>query len=232
MTVIAFVSPKGGAGKTTSCLILASELADRGLAVKIIDADPNHPIGNWKRAGGQTENLSISSCDSEDKLLDDIDKSDQIYDFVVVDLEGTANLSVAYAISRADLVIIPCQRSNLDALEAAKAIKLVKQQSKVTGKNIPVALLLTRTSQAIRTKSLKIMLNNLMKNSIDLFMVEMHEREAFKSIFDRSKTLRQLNPSEAPSIEKARLNAAGFAAEVIKKIKTIKQINVKEGEVA
>ena len=44
--------------------------------------------------------------------------------FVVVDLEGTASMMVAYAISRADLVIIPTQGSQLDAAQAAKAIKL------------------------------------------------------------------------------------------------------------
>ncbi|RYF34242.1 MAG: ParA family protein, partial [Cytophagaceae bacterium] len=43
MPTIVFVSPKGGAGKTTAALILASELA-RGAAVTVIDADPNHPI--------------------------------------------------------------------------------------------------------------------------------------------------------------------------------------------
>jgi hypothetical protein len=39
-------------------------------------------------------------------------------------LEGTASMTVAYAISRADLVLIPTQGSQLDAAEAAKAVKL------------------------------------------------------------------------------------------------------------
>ena len=40
MAIIAFASPKGGVGKTTSALLLASELAYRGSRVTIIDADP------------------------------------------------------------------------------------------------------------------------------------------------------------------------------------------------
>ena len=40
MPVIVFATPKGGAGKTTSALLLASELAARGATVAIIDADP------------------------------------------------------------------------------------------------------------------------------------------------------------------------------------------------
>ncbi len=44
MPTIVFVSPKGGVGKTTAALLLASELA-RAAPVTVVDADPNHPIG-------------------------------------------------------------------------------------------------------------------------------------------------------------------------------------------
>lgn len=219
MPVIVFASPKGGAGKTTSSFLLASEMASRGLNTAIIDADPNHPILSWQSRGGAADNLTIINNDNEEAILDDIDDAKAKYDFVVVDLEGTANLSVAYAISRADLVIIPSQRSTLDAGEAAKAIALVGRQSRVAGRTIPCALLLTRTSAAIRTKGLKKMRQNIEEKSIDVFATEMIEREAFKAIFDSSKTLHQMTTGQVSGLEKARYNTASFAAEVITKIK-------------
>ena len=46
--VIAFVSPKGGVGKTTAALTLASELIHQtGERISIIDADPNYPFKRW-----------------------------------------------------------------------------------------------------------------------------------------------------------------------------------------
>jgi hypothetical protein len=57
-----------------------------------------------------------------------------------------------YAMSRADLVIIPAQGSHLDATEAVKAIKLVKGQEKAFQRKIPFAILFTRTSAAIRPR--------------------------------------------------------------------------------
>ncbi|WP_410725312.1 ParA family protein, partial [Burkholderia sp. SIMBA_019] len=51
MPVIAFVSPKGGAGKTTSCLALATTVAEKGASVTVIDADPNHPVQTWAKDG-------------------------------------------------------------------------------------------------------------------------------------------------------------------------------------
>ena len=44
MPTIVFASPKGGAGKSTSAVVLASELALRGAQVVVIDADPNRPV--------------------------------------------------------------------------------------------------------------------------------------------------------------------------------------------
>jgi cellulose biosynthesis protein BcsQ len=42
--VVAFANPKGGAGKSTSALILAQTLTRAGASVTVIDADPNRPI--------------------------------------------------------------------------------------------------------------------------------------------------------------------------------------------
>ena len=50
MPTIAFVSPKGGVGKTTSAFLFATAIAEL-YNVTVIDADPNHPIQTW--AGGR-----------------------------------------------------------------------------------------------------------------------------------------------------------------------------------
>ena len=221
MPTIVFANPKGGAGKTTSAFILSTELASRGLSVTVIDADPNHPIYEWSQEGGRADNLSVISNNDEELILEDIEKASANSDFVIVDLEGTANLSVAYAISKADLVIVPSQRSTLDNKQAAKAIALVKRQSNVANRDIPVAVLLTRTNAAIRTKGLKRMVESLEINNIITFDTEFHEREAYKAVFDHKCTLADLNSSQVSGLEKAMDNASNFAAEAIKKLQTI-----------
>ena len=66
MPTIVFVSPKGGAGKTTAALILALEIA-RGAPVTVIDADPNRPIKNWV-GGADVSNLAVVT-DADEALL-------------------------------------------------------------------------------------------------------------------------------------------------------------------
>jgi len=130
MPTIVFGSPKGGAGKSTSAVILATELAGQGASVTIIDADPNKPVSRWASRPVKPANLSVVADVTEDTILDQVDQASRQAAFVIVDLEGTASLIVGYAISRADLVVIPTQGSLLDATEAVKAIRLVRNMDK------------------------------------------------------------------------------------------------------
>ena len=43
MPTIVFASPKGGAGKSTSAVVLATELAGQGATVAIVDAGAGRP---------------------------------------------------------------------------------------------------------------------------------------------------------------------------------------------
>ena len=115
MPTIVFASPKGGAGKSTSAVVLACELARKGAAVTIIDADPNRPVSAWARRPGKPEALTVVADVTEETVIDEIEGAAARVPFVIVDLEGTASMTVAYAISRADMVVIPSQGSQLDA---------------------------------------------------------------------------------------------------------------------
>ena len=109
MPTIVFASSKGGAGKSTSAVVLATELAGQGATVVIVDADPNKPVSRWSNRPGKPASLTVVADVTEDAILDRIDQASRQAAFVIVDLEGTASLMVGYAISRADLVVIPTQ---------------------------------------------------------------------------------------------------------------------------
>jgi chromosome partitioning protein len=155
MPTIVFASPKGGVGKSTAAVLLATELASHGGSVTMIDADPNRPLSQWASRPGKPQKLAVIATTTEESIIDTIEKAAMMTQFVIVDLEGTASMMAGYAMSRADLVIIPAQGSHLDATEAVKAIKLVKGQEKAFKKKIPFAILFTRTSAAIRPRTLQ-----------------------------------------------------------------------------
>jgi cellulose biosynthesis protein BcsQ len=119
MPTISFIQPKGGVGKSTAALLLATELA-KATTVAVIDADPNAPIVNWQRRGG-TANLSVVAADPERSLFELIEALETQAAFVIVDTEGVADLRAAHAMAGSDLVLIPSQGSALDQDSAAKA---------------------------------------------------------------------------------------------------------------
>ncbi len=59
MPVIAVSNPKGGAGKSTTTLLLATYLAQQGASVSVLDADPNQPIMDWKKNGASKTTLNV-----------------------------------------------------------------------------------------------------------------------------------------------------------------------------
>jgi chromosome partitioning protein len=223
MPTIVFASPKGGAGKSTSAVLLATELALKGAAVTIIDADPNKPVSQWARRAGCPENLTVVADISEKSIIDDIEAAAQKTAFVVVDLEGTASMMVAYAISRADLVIIPTQGSQLDASEAAKAIKLIRQQEKAFIKKIPFAILFTRTSSAIKPRTLRHIQDEFVKHGVRAFETQIHEREAYRALFSFGGTLEALKPEYVSNLDMAIVNARAFAGETIAMLRDVAQ---------
>jgi chromosome partitioning protein len=215
MPTIVFASPKGGTGKSTSAVVLATELAVRGAEVTILDADPNRPVSQWARRSGCPQSLKVLADISEGTVIDTIEEAARRSAFVIVDLEGTASMTVAYAISRADLVVIPTQGSQLDAAEAAKAVKLIRQQEKAFARQIPYAVLFTRTSTAIRPRTLQHIREEFSTHEVPAFETQMHEREAFRAIFSFGGTLESLDPAQVSNLPAAAANARAFAGEVV-----------------
>ena len=104
--IIAFCSPKGGVGKTTASVITASELAQRGASVTIVDCDPNRGALDWSRLPGVPAGLDVVwDGVTEETITEVLEEVSARSTFVVCDLEGNASLMVAYATGMADLEV-------------------------------------------------------------------------------------------------------------------------------
>ena len=233
MPNIVFASPKGGAGKSTSAVLLATQLADLGVPVTLIDADPNKPLSRWAKLPGKPGNLAVVADVTEESIIDAIESAGRKTPFVIIDLEGTASMMVAYAISRADLVVIPVQGSHLDAAEAAKAIKLVRAQEIAFKRTIRYSVLFTRTSAAIRTRTFQSIEGEFAQNGIPILETQLNERDAYRALFAFGGTLSGLDPTQVSNIPAAILNAHNLTREIVDILKPKSPVaKAKETEVA
>jgi chromosome partitioning protein len=189
----------------------------------VIDADPNRPIKAWASAQKVDSNLTVISEVDEDSILDKIEEAASSTPFVIVDLEGTAAKIVLLAASQADLVLIPTQGSQLDAEQAGRALRVVKQQEKMTGRPVPYGVLLTRTNPTIRTRTLSHIQKSLIEAGVPVLQTELNEREAFRAMFSFRVTLDSLDGSQVANLDKAIANADAFAAEVIQLLRASAQ---------
>jgi len=225
--VIVLAQSKGGAGKTTAAITLASELALLGASVTLIDADPNQHAAKWAKKPGRPEKIALvenpQGRDIEEHILDDIAQAKQKSSFVIVDLEGTASAAAGYGISRANLVVIAVQGSQDDADEAAKTIRLVRRQEQAFEKSIPYAVLITRAPAALNPKILRGIVSDFQEAKTPVLQNRLIDREAFKAIKTYGGTLHDLQDGEVSGAAKACVDARAFTKEVIELIRSTQQ---------
>jgi chromosome partitioning protein len=219
MPTIVFASSKGGAGKSTSAVVLATELAARGASVTVIDADPNRPVSRWAKRPNRPPSLTVVANVTEDTIIPEIETAAKKSAFVIVDLEGTASMMVGYAFSRADLVIIPTKGSMLDGTEAIKAIKLLRTQEMAFRRTIPAAILFTQTNPAIRPRTLRHIEAELAQSGVPVMKTHLFERDAYRALFVFGGGLSTLDPAEVSNIKVAKSNAEAFTREVVATLK-------------
>jgi chromosome partitioning protein len=138
MKAIAIISQKGGAGKTTLSVHLATAAALPGHSAAIIDLDPQGTAASWgdrrqadapEVASGQASRLGVL-----------IEAAQYGADLLILDTAPNADQTALRAAQLADLVLIPCRAATFD-LEAIQATltfaELAKKPSCVVVNAIP-----------------------------------------------------------------------------------------------
>ena len=201
MYVITFANPKGGSGKTTSALILAEQIAVSGGTVALLDLDPNANIVSWadtRRSNGQALPFEVHSRPSAEDTVQTIDQLSEKVDYLIIDLEGSKDQVVTFALSRTDLCVIPLDGSPMEARQAAQAVRLVETTSTMIRARISYSLLFTRTNAAFQTTDERDVRREMEKNNIPTIPTRLAKRAPYTRIFRDGMLL-----TELPAIVKA-----------------------------
>lgn len=216
MPVITLTSPKGGSGKTTTAVLLASVIADRGARVSLIDADPNKNAVDWGRMPGMPATLDVDGDVTEETIVDKIEAAAARSTFVIVDLMSTAGPMACSAVSMSDFVVIPVQGSPLDAKQAARQISLIKTREHIAGRCIPYAVLFTRPSLALNPKTQRSIEEQFREFEVPILQTQLFDRDAYRAIFAFGGNLEGLADKGVSNVPMALANARALAAEVLR----------------
>lgn len=215
MPTIVIASPKGGAGKSTTAVILGTELARAGARVTMLDCDPNGSLSLWGERGPLPDRLTLKSQISESEIVRTIKEHDQDGSIVVVDLEGVASRLVSRAISQADLVITPMRATTLDATIGVRALQLIAEEEEALGRHIPHSVVFTMT-RAIRSKQHRGIDQSLREQGVDIIEPSLMERASYSALFEFGGDLSTIPPQG--NMDSARTNAVDFAHAVFNRL--------------
>lgn len=213
MYVITFANPKGGSGKTTSAMLLAEQVAISGGRVAILDLDPNANILAWSRdrtEAGRGVPFTVHSRPQADETVEIIDGMSDSVDYLIIDLEGSKDQIVTFALSRTDLCVIPLDGSPMEARQAAAAVRLVQSTAAMIRTPIAYTMLFTRTNAAFQSSDERDVRAEMEMNNIPTLPVRIAKRAPYTRVFRDGVLL-----SELPEL--VRIEMVGKSASVTEK---------------
>jgi len=215
MPNVVFISPKGGAGKTTAAVALALGLVARGRRVALIDSDPNKPLVSWGALPGRSDAISIHPAPTVSDIRDAArEAARRAPDWTILDTEGTERGSAVLAALRFDVALTPLAGSQLDLREAIKAAEIVEAFGRRGGRPIAHRALLTRVPAAIRPRMLKSVVAQLREAGVKILPTPLLEKEAFRALFSIGGGFDALERDGVWGAEAARRNADAYVADV------------------
>lgn len=215
MTVITFANTKGGAGKTTAVLLLASELSYRGNKVCVIDTDPQRWVSRWRERADHRVNFSVITYVGADSLHNRVMETRKRFDYVIIDLPGSQSPLLATAVGLSNHVFIPVQGSSMDAQGGAQVLELLHYLDERASIRIPHSVVLTRVNSMVTTRALMAAKALLAKRNVHVLDTPIIERSAFRDMFDFAGYIHQMPAAQVSNLDKALQNSSDFADEVL-----------------
>lgn len=117
--IITIANSKGGSGKSTITINLATKLALEGKDVLVIDTDEQKSIekfSNIRNTKELSQKFSVV-CKSGRAVIDTIREMSRRYEVILIDTKATINNEQQWAMLVSDYVIIPTTNSQFDLSE-------------------------------------------------------------------------------------------------------------------
>lgn len=125
--ILTLLNQKGGVGKTTLAVHIATGLSQRGHRCILIDSDKQGSSLDWAASREEEPHLFSVVGLPKPTLHKEVDKLGRDYAHVIIDSPPHANDVGRSAIMASDVILIPVQPSPLDIWATEETVKLVKE---------------------------------------------------------------------------------------------------------
>ena len=192
MKVLAIISEKGGAGKTTLAVNLAVAAEAHGLATAVFDLDPRANSTVWgDNRASKIPAVVPAQAPRLPMLLQQARDNDA--DLVIIDTAGNAESTAGKAVEAADAVLIPCRPYGPDLISISTSVKLAQAFGK------PFYVVLNGAPfQGIETQEA---ISAISAAGVEVAPVILHSRKAFVSRFHEGLAALDVEPTGKAAAE-------------------------------
>ena len=203
--IIALASPKGGVGKSTSCLNIAGALSHAGHRVHVMDLDQTQTLGRWFTNHGDTiaqiaPNLTIATCAEKDfpeAFKAQLRAQAGQGGFILLDLAGSFGETMLKAAALADLTITPSKLSEPDIIEATKLAERIRRLAADVGKVIRHRILINEVPSLLPGYMVAV-LSQLSSSGLSRFATMIRARAAYGEAVMTGQTPHYADSLRAP----------------------------------
>lgn len=195
----AVVNTKGGVGKTTTAVHLATMLA-RTERTLLIDGDPQASSASWAawRRESKRDPSPTTTCLTGKAILSEGKTLSDGFAHTVVDAGGRDSVGLRSALLLARQAIVPVGASNLDAAAMTDLLEVI-EMAKDYNPDLQVRILLTRIDP--RTRDTADMLGFLHEQKLPVLATRVCERVAYRRAIGEGAIVQEVAKDPAASHE-------------------------------
>lgn len=172
--IIAVLNTKGGEGKTTLVIMLATALSRKGFRVLVVDTDPQQSLSGWFKSGEAEPIFNVFASHKPEELKN-LDRIPEHFDYVLVDGAATVNDSTAAIVHHADFVLIPIKSSPLSFAATSAVLHCIHEERR--RRNLPARFVLTMYQP--RAALNYVLKNSIRENGFDYFRTPLSYRQIY-----------------------------------------------------
>jgi chromosome partitioning protein len=197
--IYAIANTKGGVGKTTVAIHLATMLA-RQTPTLLIDTDPQASAASWaawRRETGRTPSPTTTALVGKAILAEGKSLSTGFI-HTVIDVGGRDSAGLRASLLLAQMAIIPVGASNLDAAAMTDLMEIV-ELAKEYNTNLDARVLLMRVDT--RTKDTGEMLDYLKEQGLNVLTGRVCERVVFRRSIGEGAIAQEIGKDQSATAE-------------------------------
>ena len=199
MQVIAIASQKGGSGKSTLSIHLATLAERQGLETLLADLDPHsQTAAEWASEREQETPLVVkATTDDLDALL--LQAKEEGFGMVILDLPPYVNMVAELATKRADITLVPCRPAFGDLRTLPRVLERIHPPFAVVLNACPPGRPPYEASKTTEARHL------LRDNEITAAPVSITQRTAFADALNGGEAVVEYDPESKAAFEMNKL---------------------------